>query len=344
MIILLFILFGFIFFFISFGFFLSGPRYNGPITDHFDGKKFFTPRGKPAQGLVGVFRWMSKRKRTPWKERKEIAFGEPPKARIGRGAKITFVNHSTFLIQVDGINILTDPIWSERTSPFQWAGPKRMRPPGIRFDDLPKIDVVLLSHNHYDHLDLNTMKRIYKKDQPKIICALGVKAFLEQHKMTGSTDLDWWQEYALNDMLKIQAVPAQHFTGRGTFDRDATLWCGYMIVRPGGNIYFVGDTGYNEFIFKEIGNRFLSIEVALIPIGAFRPEWFMSPIHCSPAEAVKIHLEIKSKRSIATHFGTFPLADDGEAEPVIELQMALQEKGISPEHFIILKEGEGREF
>ncbi len=344
MILVLLAILGFVSFFIAMGYLLSGPKYKGPVTDHFDGEKFFTPNGKPAQSLAGVLKWMSKRKRTPWKERKEIPFGEAPQARIGRGAKITFVNHSTFLIQVDGINILTDPIWSERTSPFQWAGPKRMRPPGIRFEDLPKVDVVLLSHNHYDHLDLNTMKRIFKRDQPKIICALGVQAFLEQHKMTDSTDLDWWQEYVLNDAIKIQAVPAQHFTGRGTFDRDATLWCGFMIVRPGGNIYFVGDTGYNEFIFKEIGTRFSSIEVALIPIGAFRPEWFMFPIHCSPSEAVKIHIEIKSKTSIATHFGTFPLADDGEAEPVVELQKALQQNEISADHFIILKEGEGRAF
>lgn len=334
----------FVLFFISFGYFLSGPKYCGPVTDHFDGKKFFTPGGKPAQGLGGVFKWMTQRRRTPWKERMNVPFGETPPARVGRGAKITFVNHSTFLIQVDGINILTDPIWSERTSPFQWAGPKRMRPPGIRFEDLPKIDIVLLSHNHYDHLDIDTMKRVFEKHQPKIICALGVKAFLDNQKMTGSTDLDWWQEFSLNDALKIQSVPAQHFTGRGTFDRDATLWCGFVIIRPGGNIYFVGDTGYNEFIFKEIGKRCAPIEVSLVPIGAFKPEWFMSPIHCSPAEAVKIHLEIKSKKSIATHFGTFPLADDGEEEPVVGLQNALQEHGVSPEDFVVLKEGEGREF
>ena len=338
------ILAGIIIFIASLGYFLSGPKYTGPVTDHFDGKKFFTPGGKPAQGLGGVLKWMTNRKRTPWKEQKEIPFADAPPERVGRGARITFVNHSTFLIQVDGINILTDPIWSERTSPFQWAGPKRMRPPGIRFEDLPKIDVVLLSHNHYDHLDLNTMKRIFEKHQPKIICALGVKAYLDSEKLTGSTDLDWWQEFALNDALRIQAVPAQHFTGRGTFDRDATLWCGFVIIRPGGNIYFVGDTGYNEFFFKEIGERCAPIEIALVPIGAFKPEWFMSPIHCSPAEAVKIHVEIKATMSIATHFGTFPLADDGEDEPVRGLHQALKENGILCERFINLEQGEGRAF
>lgn len=329
---------------LSFGYFLSGPKYSGPVSRHFDGRKFFTPGGKPAKGLADVLKWMMKRKRAEWKEQKDIPLGEAPPARVGRGARITFVNHSTFLIQVDGINLLTDPVWSERTSPFQWAGPKRMRPPGIRFEDLPKIDLVLLSHNHYDHLDLITMKRVFEKHKPKIITSLGVKAFLDNHKIMGSTELDWWEEWSLNDVLKIQAVPAQHFSGRGMFDRDATLWSGFVIKRPGGNIYFVGDTGYNESIFKEIGQQCAPIEMALVPIGAYKPEWFMSPIHCSPEEAVKIHIALKAKQSIATHFGTFPLADDGGDESILELNKALQQQRISPEQFIVLKEGEGCEF
>jgi L-ascorbate metabolism protein UlaG (beta-lactamase superfamily) len=329
--------------FIVVGYFLSGPKYQGPVSDHFDGKKFFTPGGKPAKGLPEVFKWMTKRERGFWKE-KEVPFGDKPPERVGRGTRITFVNHSTFLIQVDGVNILTDPVWSERTSPFQWAGPKRMRPPGIRFEDLPKIDIVLLSHNHYDHLDLNTMTRLFERDHPKIVSALGVKAFLDLKNITGATDLDWWQKFSFTESIEIQAVPAQHFSGRGMFDRDATLWCGFVIIRPGGNIYFVGDTGYNEFIFKEIGERCTPINIALVPIGAFKPEWFMSPIHCSPSEAVKIHQEIKASKSIATHFGTFPLADDGEDEPIKGLQKALRENNTSTEEFIVLKEGSGREF
>ncbi len=328
----------------SVGYFLSGPKYSGPVTDHFDGKKFFTPGGNPAKGLGGLLRWMMNRKRTEWKEQKDIPFGEAPPPRVGRGTRITFVNHSTFLIQADGINLLTDPVWSERTSPFTWAGPKRLRPPGIRFEDLPKIDVVLLSHNHYDHLDLITMKNVFEKHKPKIITSLGVKAYLDKNQITRSTELDWWEEWSLNDALKIQAVPAQHFSGRGSYDRDATLWSGFVIKRPGGNIHFVGDTGYNESIFKEIGKRCTPIGVALIPIGAYKPEWFMSPIHCSPEEAVKIHQELKAKQSIATHFGTFALADDGSDEAIVGLNNALQHQGISPEQFIVLKEGEGREF
>ncbi len=326
------------------GYLLSGPKYQGRPSDHFDGKKFFTPGGRPARGLGEVLRWMMKRKQGPWIEQKTAPIGEKPAAQIDAGIRITFVNHSTFLIQVDSINILTDPVWSERTSPFQWAGPKRMRRPGIRLEDLPKIDLVLLSHNHYDHLDFNTLKYLFQKFQPKIITSLGVKAFLDLNGITGATDLDWWQTYSQNDILEIEAVPAQHFSGRGMFDRDATLWCGYVIRRSGRNIYFVGDTGYHETFFKEIGLRCAPIDIALVPIGAFKPEWFMSPIHCSPVEAVKIHQEINSRQSIATHFGTFPLADDGFEEPRIELQKALLANGIPFEKFMLLKEGEGFDF
>lgn len=326
------------------GYILSGPKYKGPVSDHFDGKRFFTPGGKPAQGFRGVLQWMIKRKQGPWAVRKGLPFGDKPSPRLNSGIHITFVNHSTFLIQVDGLNILTDPVWSDRTSPFQWAGPRRMRPPGIRFEDLPDIDLVLLSHNHYDHLDFNSMKSVFQRNQPKIITPLGVKAYLDMNDIHTATDLDWWQEYRLSDSVAIQCVPAQHFSGRGLHDRDATLWCGYVIRRPGGNIYFVGDTGYHHSMFREIGTRCAPIDVALVPIGAFKPEWFMSPIHCSPHEAVRIHIDVKSKQSIATHFGTFPLADDGLHEPAEELQKALGHYGILPERFLIMKEGEGKRF
>ena len=330
--------------FIIVGMLISAPTHSGPVTDHFDGKKFINPGNAQAKGLTDVFKWMIQRKQGPWMEKKESAYGAKPESIITHGVKITFVNHSTFLIQIDGKNILTDPVWSERTSPFDFVGPKRMRQPGIRFEDLPKIDYIILSHNHYDHLDINTIKKIYKAHQPKIITPLGVKLFLDNNEITTATDLDWWQEVSLSDSLSIQSVPAQHFSGRGISDRDATLWCGYIIKNHQGNIYFAGDTGYNEFTFKEIGKRCAPISVALIPIGAFKPAWFMSPIHCSPAQAVQIHFDVNASQSIATHFGTFPLADDGEDEPTTELAEALKQATLVKEKFLVLKEGEGRFF
>lgn len=324
---------------IGFGFFLSGPTYKGPTSDHFNGKKFINPTGIRAKGLGDVLQWMLKRKQGPWEERKDISAGDKP-VTTSEELRITYVNHSTFLIQVNGKNILTDPVWSERTSPFQFAGPKRMRPPGIRFEDLPRIDVVLLSHNHYDHLDLPIVKKIFDLHHPMIITPLGVRAFLEQNTISGNGDMDWWDEVILSDTLTVQAVPAQHFSGRGTFDRDATLWCGYVIKRKEGNIYFVGDTGYNEKTFKEIGDRCSPIAVALVPIGAYKPQWFMSPIHCSPEEAVKIHIEVNAKVSIADHYGTFPLADDGQSDPGQELVKALKKFDLSSDQFLMLTEGQ----
>jgi L-ascorbate metabolism protein UlaG (beta-lactamase superfamily) len=283
---------------------------------------------------------MLNRKQGKWKENKTESYGKRPLDRERETIRITFVNHSTFLIQVDGLNFLTDPVWSKRTSPFSWAGPKRMRPPGIRFEDLPRIDVVLLSHNHYDHLDLPTMRMVFGAHHPKIFTPLGVKSFLDKEKISGAMEMDWWQETQISETVKLLCVPAQHFSGRGTLDRDATLWCGYVIKTSKGNIYFAADTGYNEITFKEIGKKVGAIKAALLPIGAYKPDWFMSPIHVSPDEAVKIHLDVKSEKSIGMHFGTFPLADDSYDDPVNDLKMALAKNNLNEEQFIVLKEGE----
>jgi L-ascorbate metabolism protein UlaG (beta-lactamase superfamily) len=324
---------------VFFGYVFSGPRYKGPVTDHFNGKEFLNPGNRKAKGMMEALRWMVTRERGAWTAITDAKKNVKPAERITQGIRLTFINHSTFLIQFNGLNILTDPIWSKRTSPVEWAGPKRMRPPGLSLEDLPKIDVLLLSHNHWDHLDINTVVKIYQQHHPKIVTPLGVKAFLERRGIEQITDLDWWKELKIADSVGIRSVPAQHFSGRGMFDRDATLWCGYVIVRPEGNIYFVGDTGYNPETFKEIGERCSPIELALVPIGAFKPASFMGPIHCSPAEAVMIHQESKAKQSVATHFGTFGLADDGQTEPIIELEKALSASGINPAEFIVMTEG-----
>jgi L-ascorbate metabolism protein UlaG (beta-lactamase superfamily) len=322
---------------------LSAPRYRGPVSDHFNGKKFTNPTGVEAKGLREVFKWMFTRKRTPWTENK-TEHGPRPLAFFKDGIRITFINHTTFLIQVDGINILTDPVYSKRVSPFSWAGPQRMRAPGIRFEDLPKIHAVLLSHNHYDHLDIKTMRVLQAAHHPQIVTPLGVKAFLDQQQIVGAKDLDWWDQTTLFDMIKVTAVPAQHFSGRGSLDRDATLWCGYTIETGSGKIYFAGDTGYNDVTFKEIGKRVGDLKVSIIPIGAYKPRWFMSPIHADPEEAVKIHVDTKSPVSIASHFGTFPLADDGYEDPVNDLKIALEKYRLSQNDFFTMKEGESRDF
>lgn len=319
-------------------YFISAPRYKGPVSNHFDGKRFINPGNVKAKGLPDLLKWMTHRKQGKWKADHTASIGERPAAEVTQGIRLTFVNHSTFLIQVEGLNILTDPVWSERTSPFTFAGPKRMRPPGIRFEDLPRIDVVLLSHNHYDHLDIRTVVRLNERFHPKFVQPLGVGQYLEEHGIAVHPDLDWWTSTSIGP-LTIHAVPAQHFSGRGTFDRDATLWCGYVVTGKEGNLYFAGDSGYNPDTFREIGERFHP-DLSIIPIGAYKPQWFMSPIHCSPEEAVQIHIDLGARQSVASHFGTFPLADDGFIEPVEDLQIALRTRGIPVDRFVALEEGE----
>ncbi len=323
------------------GYYISAPSYKGPHTPHFDGKRFRNQGGAQARGFAEVLKWMIGRKKGPWRKEEIPPLGPPPPERVfGDELRITFINHTTFLIQTEGLNILTDPVWSDRTSPFRWAGPKRMRPPGIRFRDLPPIDMVLLSHNHYDHLDISTMRRIAYKHRPRIATPLGVRQFLEEKNISGATDMDWGKVLPVNDRLKIACVPAQHFSGRGMFDRDATLWCGYVLIHPKGNIYFAGDSGYGP-IFTPIGEQYAPIRLAILPIGAYKPEWFMSPIHVSPAQAVQIHLDVKAHQSIASHFGTFQLADDGKQEPIDDLRNALREKNLPESAFIVPEEGQG---
>jgi L-ascorbate metabolism protein UlaG (beta-lactamase superfamily) len=325
------------------GLLLSAPVYKGPVSDHFNGKQFTNPAGIKAKGLPDVIKWMRERKPGKWVRKVDVKIGPRPLPRYDGGVRITFVNHSTFLIQVDGVNIITDPVWSERVSPFTFAGPKRMRPPGIHFDDLPRIDLVLLSHNHYDHLDIVTLQKIHDKYNPQYIVPLGVSEYLQRKKITAVRELDWWQTMVFGQAFTIEAVPAQHFSGRGTLDRDKTLWCGYAIHGKHGNVYFAGDTGYNPGTFKTIGER-TKPTLAIIPIGAYKPEWFMSPIHCSPDEAVQIFKDLGSPQSIASHFGTFPLADDSCEDPTEGLKAALKLQGIPESSFVVLNEGTAKDF
>ena len=361
------------------GWAISAPRYKGAISDHFDGKQFFNPSGQNAKGASDAFKWQtSKREKTPWAAIQDFEFGEKPATDFGNipksdipnptsntpsiqnafstnlsNLRVTFIGHSTVLLQFDGWNILTDPVWYERSSPVQWAGPKRIKPAGIRLEDLPPIHLILQSHNHWDHLDINNLKKIYQKHKPQIVTSLGISQFLKQHGIEKSVDLDWNETFLVKkgantegspfSELTVACLPAQHFSGRGIPDRNATLWSSFMVSSPTlGNIYFGGDSGYAPF-FKTIGAQFGTIRLALLPIGAFKPEWFMSPIHCTPAEAVQIHVDIHAEKTLAIHHGTFPLADDGQQEPVDELKKALILRGLSEDDFFVLKEGKFRD-
>ena len=318
---------------------LSAPRWRGPVSDHFDGRRFHS--AEPREGRFGDFlRWMTHRERGPWRKFTDAPPAPPPPRRVVNGVlRVTFVNHSTVLLQLDGVNVLTDPVWSERVSPFSWAGPRRHRPPGVRFEDLPPIDAVLVSHNHYDHMDLATLRRLARERRPRVFVPLGNSAFLAKHGVPGSRDLDWWESEAVAGGVSVTAVPARHFSSRSLFDGNRTLWCGFVISGPSGSVYFAGDTGWGAH-FAAIHERFPALRLALLPIGAYRPRWFMAPAHMDPEEAMRAHETLRPGTSVAIHFGTFAQADDGEDEPLTDLRAALERRSDPAPRFLALGNGE----
>ena len=318
----------------------SAAGYKGPASDHFDGKVFRNIDPFQPRGFRDFIRWQMNRAPGKWEELNHDGPGTvPPKRVMSGGMCVTYINHATALIQIDGRNILTDPIWSERAGPTGWTGPRRKRAPGVRFEDLPPIDTVIISHNHYDHLDIPTLKRLKEAHDPVFISGLGNGSFLKSKRIDKTVELDWWENYEAAPDIKIIAVPSRHFSGRGLSDRDNTLWCGFVIQSTGGNIYFAGDTGFGTH-FEEIARRVSPIRLALLPIGAYMPSWFMSPVHISPEEALAAHRVLKADMSMAMHFGTFALGDDGEDRPIEDLKSASGKiKGPSP-RFIVPEFGE----
>ncbi len=311
---------------------IAAPHYRGPKSDHFDGRRFYnsSPLWQTERSFL---KWQMNRQRGVWRDWVDAPPGPRPPGRVD-DLRVTFVNHATLLIQIDGRNILTDPIWSDRCSPVSFAGPKRHRPPGIRFDDLPKIDVVLVSHNHYDHLDIPTLRALQSRFHPRILTPLGNSALMARYGIRAE-DMDWWQTKG-----NVTLVPAQHFSARGLSDRNATLWGGFVITGSRCSVYFAGDTGWGDQ-FGEIARRFSPIRLACLPIGAYLPRWFMQPAHINPQEAVQAHHVLAAKTSLAMHYGTFELGDDGELEPVEDLRRAIAANG-NPQ-FWIMEFGEGRD-
>jgi L-ascorbate metabolism protein UlaG (beta-lactamase superfamily) len=305
-----------------------------PLSDHFDGRLFFNPTLPKgfAHSRREVLR-MLREPRSPWPAWVESRGVPRLDQKLGADEiAITFVNHATFLIQAAGVTILTDPMWSERASPFRRIGPKRVRAPGVPFDDLPAIDMVLLSHNHYDHLDVATLKRLRQRFTPAVLAAMGDGRLVAPLGFT---------RVRFSDTLAITFVPAQHFSARGLFDRRKSLWGGYMIESRGRRIYFGGDTGYSSH-FADIRGRLGSPDIAMLGIGAYEPRWFMQPVHMNPAEAIRAHRDLGSRHSIGMHFGTFQLTLEAIDQPRIDLERARAESGVAASEFITLNEGETR--
>jgi L-ascorbate metabolism protein UlaG (beta-lactamase superfamily) len=305
-----------------------------PFPRHFDGKRFFNPGAPPVRGFLDLLRWQttSRPERSPGFI-DDVVESKPPATMEANEMRVTLINHSTVLLQTRDAHLLTDPIWSERASPWQAIGPRRRRKAGVAFEDVPRIDVVLLSHNHYDHLDLATLRRLMDRGQPQFVVPRGVARLLHSYRIGPLHELDWGEAVAIGGSA-IHAVPALHFSARGLFDRNRTLWCGYMIESAGATIYFAGDTAFGEH-FGAIRDRFGAPRLALLPIGAYEPRWFMSPVHMGPEEAVEAHEILGARTSIAIHHGTFQLADEGIDTPKRQLLANLR-----GDSFMVLNNGQ----
>ncbi len=280
-----------------------------PFPKHFDGKRFFNPDAPRAPGFPDVLKWkLTSRPEHSSPFVHDVQQSKPPARVNGPDLRVTLINHSSVLLQQNGINILADPVWSERASPFSWIGPKRHRAPGVRLEDMPEIDVVLLSHNHYDHLDLRTLRWLNERGNPSFVVPLGLAKLLRSRNIQFVNELDWGESAHVGKTI-VNAVPALHFSGRRLTDRNKTLWCGYVVQSPAGPIYFAGDTAFGNH-FSQIQARFGSPAVAFLPIGAYKPRWFMAPVHMAPDEAVRACEILQPRTAIAIHHGTFQLADD----------------------------------
>lgn len=314
------------------------PYHAGAPSDHFDGERFFNP-GQPSsdRSLGDLWRWQTAGLRAKWPLEVPVQPTRPPPR--SEALRVTMVGHATVLIQVAGLNIVTDPVWSHRASPVQWAGPSRVTAPGIAFDDLPAMDAVLLSHNHFDHLDLPTLKRLVARDDPRILTPLGNDSIVRRAVPAARIEAGDWNASFQLPGAEITIVRANHWSSRSGRDRRMALWGGFMLRAGERLIYFAGDTGYGE-IFGQMRDAFGPPDMALLPIGAYAPRWFMAAQHCDPAEAVRIFEELGAEQAVAIHWGTWQLTDEPRDEPPRLLREALDRRNLGPERFAILNPGE----
>lgn len=291
-------------------------------TDHFNGKTYFNPGGEAVRGLLDVLKWKLTSRAAPWPKHVEVDRRPLPPAPAGDGIVATWVGHSTFILRTGSLTVLTDPVFSDVAGPLSWLGPRRAVPPGVDFDAVPKVDLVLLSHDHYDHCDLPSLRRLARRDDPMVVAPLGHRSLLAGAGLSRIVELDWWESRACLPGAEVTLVPARHWSRRQPLGTNSRLWGGFMLRAGGRLVYFVGDSGYQEGLFHEIGRRCGAPDLALIPIGAYEPRWFMKDAHMNPAEAVRVHREVGAWRSVAMHWGTFQLTDESRQEPVRALEAA----------------------
>jgi len=318
--------------------------YAGPVTDHFDGMRFVDPHGMPPKSFGELMRWWSSRGgRIAWAGSAPSPHADTPPSRIdGEALRLSFVGHASVLVQTGGLNILIDPVWSERVSPVGFAGPKRFNDPGIAFDALPQIDIVLVSHNHYDHLDLVTLSRLAAVHRPRVITPLGNDVIMQAHDPAIAAEAyDWGDRVNLGPGVTATLAPMRHWSARGLFDRNKALWAAFVIETPAGRIYHVGDSGYGDgFRFREARSHHGPFRLAILPIGAYEPRWFMRDQHMNPEEAVSAFVDCGAEFALAHHHSTFQLTDESMDAPLRALAVALDTRGITSDRFRTLMPGQ----
>jgi L-ascorbate metabolism protein UlaG (beta-lactamase superfamily) len=321
--------------------------YNGPVSDHFDGERFFDRHGAPPRSRRDLLRWRfdcrQRAARAKWPAWVPSPYADRPPARVeGTECRISYVGHASFLIQTAGRNILLDPVWSKRASPFRFIGPQRVNDPGIAFADLPPIDTVLVSHGHYDHLDVATLSRLAAAHRARVITPLGNDTIMRNYDRAIAAEArDWHDRIDIGAGLAVTPVPTRHWSARNLSDRNMSLWASFVIAAPYGQIYFVADSGYGDGrYFREARERYGAFKLAILPIGAYEPRWFMRDMHMNPAESVQALIDCGAELALGHHYGTFQLTDEAIDAPLLALAEALQVAGIAPDRFRTLRPGQ----
>lgn len=321
----------------------NNPYYKGPQSDHFDGTQFFIDGFTKEKSRLDLLRWQTGRQKAVWPAEFPAAFDKPPRHVESSALRVSYVGHASVLIQTHGVNILIDPVWAERASPFQFAGPKRVNAPGIALADLPPLDAVLVSHNHYDHLDLATLALLARAhDRALFLTPLGNDAIIDGAvPPSRMRTFDWGAKAEIGLGVSVHFEPSYHWSARGLFDRRMALWCAFVIETPSGKIYHIADTGFADgALFRQAREKHGSFRLAIIPIGAYEPRWFMRDHHINPDEAVGVLQLCGAEKAMAHHWGTFQLTDEAIGEPPELLNKALARESIVTSRFAVKRPGE----
>ncbi len=323
----------------------ANAYYQGPASDHFDGTRFFNPSGARPKGPGAFLKWQLADRGEAWPEQFPSPFRDRPPVRFeGEGLRVAYVGHASFLMQAQGRNILIDPVWAERVSPLSFAGPKRVNPPGIAIEDLPRIDAVLVTHNHYDHMDVETIGWLWQRHRPRIVTPLGNDAILKRSVPgLSASAVDWDDTVDLGDGLVVHVEPTLHWSARGAGDRMHALWASFVVQAGSRKIYCIGDTGFGDgATFRRVRRRHPGLAAALLPIGAYEPRWFMRNSHMNPEEAIEVLELCGAAQALGHHWGTFRLTNEAVERPAQDLAAARAKRGIAIDRFPALRPGEVR--